>query len=254
MAQFLAGIYLALIPVLVVWGYFFYKQWDIPLLIVSGLLLLFTGEVVFEIPRFVSLSISYGLKFDFSFVLAIVCTVAGIWGIIRSVKGLMVTILRSDAVLDRWNYVVKQGAGRGDFVLGTIERAIIDTRMPGVGTRREQIAIELFGEKRPFLIVLNTKYKEYKMYINARDFGVDLDVSWYFTASPRFLKRTLSRHATGDPQDLTMRVSLFAQQDISAFKSITHDRVKQTLDMLLEELNLEPSGLNTGSRGFLSVW
>src|SRR6267142_3832689 len=103
MAQFLAGIYLALIPVLVVWGYFFYKQWDIPLLIVSGLLLLFTGEVVFEIPRFVSLSISYGLKFDFSFVLAIVCTVAGIWGIIRSVKGLMVTILRSDAVLDRWN-------------------------------------------------------------------------------------------------------------------------------------------------------
>jgi hypothetical protein len=98
------------------------------------------------------------------------------------------------------------------------------------------------------------KYKEYKMYIYARDFGVDLDVSWYFVAEPRFLKRTLSKYATGDPQDLTMRVSIFAQQDIQAFKTITHDRVKQTLDVLCEELKLDPSGLNTGSRGFLNVW
>src|SRR4029453_16519571 len=81
------------------------------------------------------------------FVLVWPSLIAGIWGVIRSVRGLMVTILRSDAVLDSWNYVVKQGAGRGDFVLGAIESAVIDTRMPGVATRREPIAIELFGEK-----------------------------------------------------------------------------------------------------------
>ena len=94
------------------------------------------------------------------------------------------------------------------------------------------------------------------MYINARDFGTNLDVSWYFTATPKFLKRTMSKYATGDPQDLTMRVSIFAQQDISAFKGVTHNYVKRALDMLLEELKLDPSGLslNTRSRGFLSVW
>jgi hypothetical protein len=139
-------------------------------------------------------------------------------------------------------------------VLGTTERFVIDARMPGVGTRQEPVAMELFGEKRPFLIVTNTKHKEYKMYISARDFGTNLDVSWYFTAQPRFLKRILSKYATGNPQDMTMRVSLFAQQDVSAFKTITHNCVTRTLDGLLEELKLDPSGLNTGSRGFLSVW
>jgi hypothetical protein len=177
-----------------------------------------------------------------------------IWGIIRSVQGLSVTILRSDAVLDSWKYIVEQGAGRGDFVLNTTERLLIDARMPGVGTRQEPVAMELFGEKRPFLIVSNTKHKEYKMYISARDFGANLDVSWYFTAQPRFLKRILSKYATGNPQDMTMRVSLFAQQDVSAFKTITHNCVTRTLDGLLEELKLDPSSLNTGSKGFLSVW
>jgi hypothetical protein len=126
--------------------------------------------------------------------------------------------------------------------------------MPGVATKRENVAIELFGEKRPFLIVSNVRYKEYKMYINARDFGTNLDVSWYFMVEPRYLKRTMSKYATGDPQDMSMRVSLFAQQDISAFKSITHEYVKSALESLYDELKLDPSGLNTGSRGFLNVW
>ena len=53
--------------------------------------------------------------------------------------------------------------------LARIETMIIDARMPGVATKRENVAIELFGEKRPFLIVSNLRYKEFKMYINARD-------------------------------------------------------------------------------------
>ena len=64
----------------------------------------------------------------------------------------------------------------------------------------------------------------------------------------------MSKYATGDPQDMTMRVSVFAQQDLSAFKSATHEYVKRALEMLYDELKLDPSGLNTGSRGFLNVW
>lgn len=242
-----------LLATLVVWSFFFFKQKDIPLLIVSVLLLLFNTSDLLDMPSFVRNLIYFG--WHYSFVLIIASIVAGIGGIIRSLKGLMVTILRSDAVLDSWNYVVEQGAGRGNFVFGAIESALIDAKMPGVTTRREAVAIELFGEKRPFLIVTNTKHREFKMYINARDFGTNLDVSWYFTAEPRFIKRTLSRHATGDPQDLTMRIDLFVQQDISAFKAITHHCVKRVLDALCEELQLDPVGLNnTRSRGFLNVW
>jgi hypothetical protein len=255
MLEFLSEHYLVLIPVLVVWGFFYFKQQDIPLLIVSGLLLFLTKDLILLLPRLVLEMVSTaGSNLDFFTVLAIVSIVGGVGGIIHSVKGLMVTILRSDAVLDSWKYIVEQGAGRGDFVLGTTERLVIDAHMPGVTTNKEPVAIELFGEKRPFLIVTNTKHKEYKMYISARDFGANLDVSWYFTATPTFLKRTLSKYATGNPQDMTMRVSIFAQQDVSAFKAITHKCVTRTLDGLLEELNLDPASLNTGSRGFLNVW
>jgi hypothetical protein len=164
MLQFLAEHYLVLIPVLVLWGFFYFKEQDIPLLIVSGLLLLLTKDFILLLPRIVLEMISTGGNLDLLSVLVIVSIVAGIWGVIHSVKGLSVSILRSDSVLDSWNYIVKGGAGRGDYVIGTIERAVIDARMPGVATRKEPIAIELFGEKRPFLVVLNTKYKEFKMY------------------------------------------------------------------------------------------
>jgi hypothetical protein len=253
MTEYSATMQLLTIPTLLVWFYFFFRQRDIPLLIVSILLLFFNAKIFLNIAYVVQTLMTYGTDSPY-FGVGLPGIIAGILGIIRSVKGLMVTVLRSDAVLDSWKYIVEQGAGRGDFVLGTIERFVIDAHMPGVTSRQEPIAIELFGEKRPFLIVTNTKHKEYKMYISARDFGTNLDVSWYFTAEPKFLKRTLSKYATGNPQDLTMRVSLFAQQDVSAFKAITHNCVTRTLDGLLEELKLDPSGLNRESRGFLASW
>jgi hypothetical protein len=237
-----------------IWVVLFFIKKDIPLLIFSILLLILMRDILFEFSAFVSTAMTYGFRYATAFGIVIASMVAIVIGITRSLKGLMVTILRSDAVLDSWNYIVEQGAGRGDFVLGTTERLVIDAHMPGVITSQEPVAMELFGEKRPFLIVTNTKHKEYKMYISARDFGANLDVSWYFTATPTFLKRTLSKYATGNPQDMTMRVSIFAQQDVSAFKAITHKCVTRTLDGLLEELNLDPASLNTGSRGFLNVW
>ena len=239
--------------VLPVWLYFFFSQKDIPLLITSVLLLFLSADIFVNTSTVLSSLMMYGIG-SLYFRITIPFLILGILGITRSIQGLMVTIFKSDSVVDSWYRVVEGGAGKGDYVLGTIERMIIDAQMPGVATRKENVSVELFGEKRPFLIVQNLKYKEYKMCINARDFGKNLDVSWYFMAEPRYLQRTLSKHATGNPLDMTMRVSLFAQQDISAFKTITHEYVKRTLEMLYDELKLDPSGLNTGSRGFLNVW
>ena len=250
--MFFVEFQLLMIPIFIAWGYFFFKQRDIPLLVVSALLLFLNWPRLLNLPGVVRNVMTFGL--DYSYALTIVSIVAGICGLVRSIKGLMVTILKSDSVVDRWYRVVAGGAGKGNYVLGKIESMVLDARMPGVVTKRENVAIELFGEKRTFLIVSNLRYKEFKMYINARDLGTNLDVSWYFMVEPRYLKKRLSKYATGNPQDLSMSVSLFAQQDISAFKSITHEYVISVLESLYEELKLDPSGLNTGSRGFLNVW
>ena len=141
MYLFLAGIpFILTLVALVVWVYSFFRQRDIPLLIASGVLVFFTWKIVFEIPRILSLP-RFGLDLDISLLCALGSLVVGILGILRSLKGLMVTILKSDSVLDSWNYIVEQGAGRGDFVLGTTERLLVDAHMPGVTTSKEPIAI-----------------------------------------------------------------------------------------------------------------
>jgi hypothetical protein len=131
MLLFLAEHYLVLVPVLVLWGFFYVKQQDIPLLLTSGLLLFLTKDFIILLPRLVlETASSVGANLDPFTVLVIVSIVAGILGVIRSVRGLSVTILSSESVLDSWNYIIKGGAGRGDSAIGTIERAVIDTHMP----------------------------------------------------------------------------------------------------------------------------
>ena len=126
----------------------FFQRLYITLLFVSLLLLFFNIFFIAGLPLF-PFQFPYINK-DFPLLIRVLSLVVGVWGLIHSIKDVMVTILRSDAVVDSWNYIVEQGAGKGDFVYGTIETLVTDAHMPGVTTRREEVAIELFGEKRPF--------------------------------------------------------------------------------------------------------
>src|SRR4051794_24610521 len=95
------------------------------------------------------------------------------------------------------------------------------------------------------------RYKDYKMYISARNFGAHLDIGWFFTIAPTFLKRTLSKYTTGNPQALSQQVDFFDQQDLKAFVTVTHHCLKRAIDVLLEELKQDPTppGLNASSKG-----
>ncbi len=96
--------------------------------------------------------------------------------------------------------------------------------------------------------------RDYKLYIGARDYGTSLDVSWYLTIQPSALKRTLSKYTTGNPQALSMQVDFFSQQDLSAYTSYAHHCVTETVQKLMKELEQDPTGLNTKSKGFLELW
>jgi hypothetical protein len=110
-------------------------------------------------------------------------------------------------------------------------------------------------EKRQFLVVRHNSLRDYRMFINIRSFGAHLDASWYVTIEPRFLKRTLSKYTQGNANALSQNIDIFSQQDLSAYVGITSSCVMRALEMLLEELKLDPTRLhNTQSKGFLSVW
>ena len=163
--------------------------------------------------------------------------------------------IRHEAVVDNWNVIIEQGAGRGHTLLTTVEQQIKESNLPNVSSGMHDVSGGLFGAKRRFLCVNHTHLRDYRIYIGARDYGTHLDVGWYLTIQPGFLKRNISKYTTGNPQALSWQIDFFSQQDLHAFVTVAHHCVKRATEVLFEELKLDPSGLsNARSKGFLSVW
>ena len=162
--------------------------------------------------------------------------------------------LRHEAVVEKWNRVIINGAGRGNWVIEQIDIKLNEAKMPGVFAQEREVSSGLFGEKRPFLVLGHNAFRDYHMYIGARDFGAHLDVSWYLTIEPGPLKRTLSKYTMGNPQALSMQMNFFVQQDLSAFIGVAHHCVTETVQQLMRELDQDPAGLNTRTKGFLELW
>ena len=162
--------------------------------------------------------------------------------------------LKHESVTSSWNALVIQGAGKDKWVMEKVEGMIKEAHMPGVKTGQQDVSSGLFGAKRRFLVVDHNNLRDYRLYIGARDYGTSLDVSWYLTIQPSALKRAVSKYATGNPQALSMQVDFFSQQDLSAYTSYAHHCVTESVRLLMKELEQDPTGLNTKSKGFLELW
>ena len=92
------------------------------------------------------------------------------------------------------------------------------------------------------------------MFLGAREYGGNLDVSWFLTVNPGGLKSVLSKRATGNPNAFSMQLDIFTQQDLRAWTTIAHHCVKRAIEVVCEDLKQTPAGLNTSSKGFLAVW
>ena len=230
----------------------FFQSLYVPMLISSILLVLFNTFFIFDLP-FLPVQILSGYVGDYTW-LRFICLLGGIWGLIRSFKEVKTMVLDNERVLAGDNFMVEGGAGREQWVLDTTEQFIKDAHMPGVYTEQKDVTPGLFGEKRKFLVVRHGRYKEWHVFIGARSFGEHLDAGWFLTVEPSLFKRTVSRHATGNPTAFSQKIDFFSQQDVRAFKTVAERAVERTLQMLYEELKLDPSGLNVGNKGFLSVW
>jgi hypothetical protein len=230
-----------------------FRRLYVPLLFASLLLLLFNMYFILELPFF-PLQFFYADK-GYHLLLRVVSLIVGIWGLARSIKEVTTMVLDNERVIDSFNYIVEGGGGREDWVLRETERLIIDSNMPGIVTEQKDVSPEFLAlEKRKFLIVRHIKYREFRMFIGARSFGEHLDASWFLAVDPGFFKRTVSKHVTGNPHALSQRLDFFAQQDIKAFKTVSHECFKRVLEMLMEELKLDPTGLNADTKGFLNAW
>ena len=101
-------------------------------------------------------------------------------------------ILRKEQVLDTWAMLIEKGQGRAGEIFQDTDFFIKESKAPSINMERKQIAPGmvrgLLGTTREFLIVTDQgsfRLKPYQIFINARDYGDNLDVSWYLALSGR---------------------------------------------------------------------
>lgn len=189
-------------------------------------------------------------------------------------------VLKKEEVIDSWSVLISSGQGKAEEIFGNTNNFILQTKAPNVKLERKAMAPGivrgLFGTKRDFLIVTekgNPRLKPYQMFINARDYGNNLDVSWYLTHRPTFWQKVMASLLTIPvlnflvlPFALTkgltsmakekrggLDLDLFDEQDLRAYITNAHHCLLETVEKLMVDLHQDPSKIDRKSRGFLGI-
>lgn len=170
-------------------------------------------------------------------------------------------ILRKEQVLDTWAILIEKGQGRAVEIFQDTEFFIKESKAPSINMERKQIAPGmvrgLLGTTREFLIVTDRgsfRLKPYQIFINARDYGENLDISWYLTYRPTLLQAitSLIPFASVIPKTLS-DLDLFDQQDLRAYTTNAHHCLLKSVEKIMAELHQDSSKIDRKSRGFLGI-
>jgi hypothetical protein len=93
------------------------------------------------------------------------------------------------------------------------------------------------------------------MYINARDYGRNLDVSWYLVSKLGFLESLLVKIfiKRREAEVIVRKLDLFDQQDLTAYVTNAHHCLLEAVEKLILNLGQDPSKIERKSRGFLGI-
>lgn len=169
----------------------------------------------------------------------------------------MAVTLKEENVLSQWGIVLADAAGHGDSVLDDIQGILEHSKIPGNcewSIEEVKAGGWLIQTRRELLIIKLREFKDYRIYVSARDYGVHLDVCWFLTVEPGRFKKMVSSRMVGDPQALSAPKNILLEQDLRAWASIVHHGALQTVDALMEKLEQDPSKIQRTSKGILEIW
>jgi hypothetical protein len=167
--------------------------------------------------------------------------------------------LKDQKILDRWSIVIENAPGKAEQIYTDTETYIKESAAPGVELNRVQVRPGwlkgLLGNERSYVQVSNDSLKDYRMFIGARDYGNNLDISWYLTCEPGFFKKELSDMLTGGATDkaFSLNLDIFQQQDLNAYVTVAHHCLIKAIEKLMCDIGQDASKIDRKSRGFLGI-
>lgn len=169
-------------------------------------------------------------------------------------------ILTVEQVIDNWGIMIKEGNGKAEDIFVFAEAFMISSKAPSLKIHRAKmspgIIRGILGTSRDFLVATDKNFRlsPYKIFINARDYGNNLDVSWYLTYRLPFW-RALLRFIPfiGGVSFALESLDVFDRQDLTAYTTICHYSILDSVVELMHSLNQDTSRIDRRSRGFLGI-
>lgn len=188
-------------------------------------------------------------------------TVGVIFIIAAVLLAMLPNVLRKDSVMDTWAALITNAHGKGEQVFSDTESFVKETKAPAVNVKRRKVvtgmAMGIAGTGREFLVLTDGRsftLAPYQIFVNANDYGDNLDVSWYLTYRPTIMQAVASlfAKAVGVPKDLS-DLNLFDEQDLRAFVTNAHNCMVRAVTKIMTEAGQDPSKIDRKSRGFLGI-
>jgi hypothetical protein len=170
-------------------------------------------------------------------------------------------VLRKDQVLDTWATLIEKAQGRSEGIFQDTRFFIEESKAPSLKIDKQTMApgivSGLMGKKRDFLVVTdheNFRLKPYQIFLNARDYGDNLDISWFLTYRPTLWQAVLSLfpYVNIIPRTLS-DLDLFDQQDLRVYTTNAHHCLLKAVEKLMADLHQDISKIDRKSRGFLGI-
>ncbi len=187
-------------------------------------------------------------------------------------------ILKMEQVINSWGTIIEGGAGQGDCVIKIIERLLDEKQAPKIKVQHKTVSPgvlqHIFGGKRPFLVISNNmgqNIQACKVHINARDYGVFLQVSWYLVNQPGWMERlttfimnipivgllllpgyAISKISSSKETGI-IGLSVFDEQDLTAFTSVVHGCVQDAIEEMTKEAKIDLPKIDRKAKGFLNI-
>lgn len=170
-------------------------------------------------------------------------------------------ILRKEQVIDKWSILIENAQGNAKMVFKETENFIKKSKAPliemNMRTMSPGTLKGLMGIERDFLEITdheNIRMAPYQIYMNARDYGINLDVSWYLTFRPTWWHSLLSMIPFVSMMPKTLNdLDVFEQQDLTVFATNAHHCLLKTVEKLMVSLHQDPSKIDRKSKGFLGI-
>jgi len=185
------------------------------------------------------------------------------WGILFLIIGVPLATTRlvlKQHVTGDWAHLIEGAKGKAEEIFKDTEHFIKKSGVSSITMKRQELIPGFIrgalGRKREFLVVKDGHFrlKPYRFLLNARDYGENLDVTWYLTYRLSIFRAllTIIPFVNFIPRK-TQDLDLFDLQDLKAFNTVCHYSVLQAVEKLMLSLNQDPSKIDRRSRGFLGI-